>query len=265
MGFRSLNIDEIIYRIHDFFFQPLWHVISLQWIFNSKSAQLLEQTNQLGVAVQSSFFDKYFSSGLFRIFSSRPSVNNNSVEELLNPTDGRGTLEFILDIFFGRNDKESVIDLLFSTAFGWIVIIAIVSFLVHLFFKQKMNFLSEKEKIIYDIAHVSEEKKVSNDKASRWQEILDKVNSTEETSWKIAIMDAEILLEEVLIEQGYNGAGVAERLKQVGPEFKDVIQYAWEGHKVRNSVAHDAAFRLSQKEARRAVSVYERFFSAFYR
>jgi len=244
--------------------EPIWNFVTLKWIFNSDSAKLYEEANELGVAESSGFFDQFFSSGFFRILNSRPSSKKDSVEELVNPSEDRGVLEFLFDLFFGRNDKEGIFELLFTTAFGWLLLAGMCAAAVYFYFKMKGNFLTEREKVIYDIAHVKEEKKVASDKAVRWQAILDKVNSDSDTSWKIAIMDADILLDEVLQEQGYTGAGVGERLKQVGPEFKDSVQYAWEGHKVRNQVAHDAQYVLSQRDARQAISMYERFFSAFY-
>ena len=264
MVFKSLNIDELIFRVHTYFFEPIWNIITLKWIFNSQSAKLYEEANQLGVAESSGFFDKFFGSGFFRIFNSRPSTRKDSVEELVNPSEDRGFFESVFDLFFGRSDKEGIFELLFTTAFGWLVLLGLLAAGIYFFLKTKSSFLSEKEKIIYDIAHTKEEKKVADNKATRWQSILDKVNSDLEPNWKIAVMDADILLDEVLQEQGYVGSGVGERLKQVGPEFKDSISYAWEAHKVRNQVAHDAQFALSQREARKTISMYERFFSAFY-
>jgi len=244
--------------------EPVWNFITLKWIFNSESAKLYEEANKLGVAESSGFFDQFFGSSLFRILNSKPSSKKDSIEEYLNPTEDRGFFETLIDIIFGRNDKEGILELLFTTIFGWFFLLAIASILVYLYFKTKKKFLSEKEKIIYDIAHVKEEKEVANDKAARWQKILNNVNSDQENSWKIALMDADILLEDVLTEQGFDGKGVADKLKQVGPEFKDSIGYAWEGHKVRNNVAHQADYVLSEREARQAISMYERFFSAFY-
>ncbi len=264
MGFKSLNIDEIIFRLHSYIMEPIWNFITLKWIFNSESAKLYEEANKLGIAESSGFFDRFFGSSLFRIFNSAPSAKKDSVEELLLPTQERGVGRIILDTIFGRNDKEGVLELIFTTIFGWFLLLLFISMFVYFYFKAKRNFLSEKEKIIYDIAHVQEETQVANDKATRWQNILDNVNSGQENDWKIAIMDAEILLEEVLDEQGYEGTSVAERLKQVGPEFKDSVGYAWEAHKVRNKVAHQAEYVLSEREARQTISMYERFFSSFY-
>lgn len=264
MEFRSLNLDEIMYRIHSYLIEPIWNLITFKWIFNSESAKLYNEANQLGIAESSGFFDRWFGSGFFRVFNSTPSSRPNSVEELVNPSDKRGWGEILIDTIFGRNDKEGILELLFTTFFGWFLILAILSAIIYYYFNMKKKFLSEKEKIIYDIAHTKEEKPITNDKATRWQKILDAVNSDQENNWKIALMDADILLEEVLTEQGYGGSGVGEKLKQVSPEQKEYVQYAWEGHKVRNSIAHQADYVLSQREARQAISMYERFFSSLY-
>ncbi len=264
MEFRSLNLDEIMYRIHLYIIEPIWNFITLKWVFNSDSAKLYEEANKLGVTESAGFFDRFFGSGIFRVFNSAPSNKKDSVEELLNPSEERGIFETIIDVLFGRNDKEGVLELLFTTVFGWFFLVGLMAFLIYMYFKFKKKFLSQKEKIIYDIAHVKEETNVANDKAARWQKILDNVNSDQENNWKIALMDADILLEEVLAEKGYNGSGVGERLKQVGPEYKDSVGYAWEGHKVRNNVAHQADYELGPREAKQAISMYERFFTSLY-
>jgi len=266
--FRSLNLDEIIYRIHLYVLDPIWGFVTFRWIRESGSAQLYENQGQLGVPQDTGFFDSFFSSGFFRIFNSRPSRTPDSVEELLNPSSQRGVFETIVDILFGRDDKESIIELLFTTPFGLIMIAAIASFLAWFYIKQRINFLSKKEGIMYDIAHTTDtgvsEPQPANDKAVRWRAITKKIESDSEDMWKIAVMDADILLGEVLLEKSFDGDTISERLKSAAPLYKDVIQFGWDGHKVRNEVAHEANKSLSKREAQIAISSYEKFFQALY-
>lgn len=269
--FRSLNIDEIMYRIHLYFLDPIWGFITFRWVRESGSAKLYENQGDLGIPQDAGFFDSFFSSGLFRIFNSRPSNTPNSVEELINPSADRGVFESLMNILFGRSDKESVIELLFTTPFGLLAIAALLSFLAYMFAKQRMGFLSKKENIMYDIAHASDlhvsstqTNQSSNNKADRWRAITKKLESESEDMWKIAIMDADILLGEVLDEQGFDGSTIAEKLQSAATLHKDIIQYVWDAHKVRNAVAHEAAMALTNREAQLAISNYERFFQALY-
>jgi hypothetical protein len=100
--------------------------------------------------------------------------------------------------------------------------------------------------------------------AARWQIITDHLESSREAEWKLAILEADNLLEELVRQIGYEGDTLGERLKMADPrEFKS-IEGAWEAHKIRNRIAHDGVnFQLSEQEARRVIGLYERVFREF--
>jgi hypothetical protein len=96
---------------------------------------------------------------------------------------------------------------------------------------------------------------------SRWMHIRALIESTQESDWRQAIIEADIMLEEVLNQAGYMGATVGDRLKSA--QFPS-IQDAWEAHKVRNEIAHQgSAFHLDDNLAYRTVQRYERVFKEF--
>jgi hypothetical protein len=95
----------------------------------------------------------------------------------------------------------------------------------------------------------------------RWVHIRSLMDSNNPNDWRQAIIEADILLEDILTRQGYDGAGVGEKLKQVEASDMDTLQDAWEAHKVRNQIAHEgSAFVLSETLARRTISRYETVF-----
>jgi hypothetical protein len=95
----------------------------------------------------------------------------------------------------------------------------------------------------------------------RWRHIQDLLEGATVSQWREAIIEADIMLDEVLRKEGYAGDTVADKLK--GAHFHSV-QDAWEGHKVRNRIAHDgSAFDLSQSLAQRTVAYYESVFKEF--
>lgn len=97
----------------------------------------------------------------------------------------------------------------------------------------------------------------------RWQRIESLINGATASEWREAIIEADIMLDDMLMRQGYVGDGVGEKLKSVEPaEFK-TLQDAWEAHKVRNQIAHEAAFDLSEVLARRTIARYENVFREF--
>ncbi|HUX80831.1 MAG TPA: hypothetical protein VMV38_00725, partial [Candidatus Paceibacterota bacterium] len=98
----------------------------------------------------------------------------------------------------------------------------------------------------------------------RWTHIKTLANSTNPNDWRTAIIEADIMLEDMLTRQGYPGEGVGEKLKAVEQSDFNTIQDAWEAHKVRNQIAHEgSSFDLSDTLARRTISRYESVFREF--
>jgi hypothetical protein len=98
----------------------------------------------------------------------------------------------------------------------------------------------------------------------RWEHIQTLLEGAGLSQWREAIIEADIMLDDVLTKQGYTGAGIGEKLKSVDEtEFK-TLQDAWEAHKVRNQIAHQGStFDLSETVAQRTIAHYEAVFREF--
>ena len=98
----------------------------------------------------------------------------------------------------------------------------------------------------------------------KWERVIAHITSENSSDWRLAILEADIILEELLAYLGYSGDTVGEMLKSADPgEFKN-IDIAWEAHKVRNAIAHQGAeFEIPQREARRVVGLFETVFREF--
>ena len=95
----------------------------------------------------------------------------------------------------------------------------------------------------------------------RWVHIMSLMESQNPSDWRQAIIEADILLDDILTRQGYDGKSVGDKLKQVESSDMDTLQDAWEAHKVRNQIAHDGStFDLSETLARRTIARYETVF-----
>ena len=98
----------------------------------------------------------------------------------------------------------------------------------------------------------------------RWGRVLEQARGGSEHGWRLAILEADIMLSELLDMQGYKGETMADKMKQVDRANFNSIDAAWEAHKVRNRIAHDgSAHTLSQREVRRVIGLYERVFKEF--
>ncbi|MEK9132073.1 MAG: hypothetical protein AAB447_04175 [Patescibacteria group bacterium] len=113
---------------------------------------------------------------------------------------------------------------------------------------------------------VREASKVRTDapKNQKWEKVLEHINSDNPNDWKAAIVEADIMLDELLTVLNYHGDSIGDKLKAVEPSDFDTLQSAWEAHKVRNQIAHEGSeFLLTEREAKRTISFYKAVFEEF--
>jgi hypothetical protein len=98
----------------------------------------------------------------------------------------------------------------------------------------------------------------------RWKRILDKASSQSESDWRLAIIEADVILDEMMGKMGYHGKDLGEKLKSVEKSDFETIELAWEAHKIRNRIAHmGGEYPLSERETRRVISLYKQVFEEF--
>lgn len=92
---------------------------------------------------------------------------------------------------------------------------------------------------------------------SKWEEIINHANSTREAEWKLSIIEADNLVDDILKSAGYPGDTMGERLMSIEKGQLLSLDGLWEAHKIRNKLAHDVSYFLRYAEARRAITLYE--------
>ena len=96
---------------------------------------------------------------------------------------------------------------------------------------------------------------------SRWQYIMQLIKSGQESDWRQAIIESDIMLDELLTRLGYLGDSVGEKLRAVNPEHFQTLNNAWDAHRVRNEIAHQGStYDLSEQLAQRTIANYEAVF-----
>lgn len=98
----------------------------------------------------------------------------------------------------------------------------------------------------------------------RWSEIQKHLDSGTPNDWKLAIIESDIILGEILHEAGYAGLTIGDQLKSASASNFATLQDAWDAHRIRNRIAHEGAdFVLTQLSAKEAVIKYKRVFKEF--
>lgn len=110
-----------------------------------------------------------------------------------------------------------------------------------------------------------DESKTYLPKNKKWERVLVHMASNNPSDWKLAILEADIMLEELLDASGYKGETMSDKLKSVEKSDFETIEAAWEAHKIRNTIAHEGSdFTLTRQEADRVINLFRIVFEEFH-
>jgi hypothetical protein len=175
-----------------------------------------------------------------------------------------GIFEYLLEGILGIGITLGSIGDFLSTAWE---IFSLISFLVSLLFiigiiyaylriNEYAGLINERIELAEIAWKEAHGPKTDND---RWSEVLRHVGSDRPNDWKLAIIEADIMLGEGLKERGYAGISIGDQLKGLAPSQFTSLQDAWDAHRIRNRIAHEGSdFVLTQNAAREAIVKYER-------
>ncbi|MBX9907053.1 hypothetical protein K2X96_04135 [Patescibacteria group bacterium] len=114
---------------------------------------------------------------------------------------------------------------------------------------------------LHELEHHFEEHHHSS-KNERWEQASHHIESDNPNDWRLAIIEADIMLEEALDALGYAGITIGDKLKQASPQFFTTLDDAWKAHRVRNEIAHRGSdFVLTKRLAKETIEQYRRVFT----
>lgn len=87
--------------------------------------------------------------------------------------------------------------------------------------------------------------------AAMWTEI-EKMSEHGLMGAKLAVVEADKLLDTILRKMHFPGETMGERLKTAAYKYPN-ISHVWGAHKLRNQLVHDATFEISARQAKSAV------------
>jgi len=129
--------------------------------------------------------------------------------------------------------------------------------------KKEDEYLGEKIKEFAEKQKAKEEKikSAGSPKNPRWLAVTEYMNSESQNDWKLAILEADSILESLVDDLGFKGDTFGEKLKSVDKDKFKNLSSAWEAHNVRNRIAHEGTeFEISKLEAKRITTIYEQIF-----
>ncbi len=202
-------------------------------------------------------------------------MNSSNYEVPIIPWDN--IIWWLYNIFVNRGeavDKQEVVTRFlnfyetFSFASSFVSFILIIGIGYCLFRIYQIRTIENKkvQQVTHDYHHKNEEVFGKDSPGfHKWQQVQSHVNSNTPSEWRLAILEADIMLDELVFHQFDDlGDTLGERLKRVDRSDFQTIDKAWEAHRIRNSIAHEgSSFEISEREMRHVIRLYEDVFNEF--
>ncbi len=128
-----------------------------------------------------------------------------------------------------------------------LILVAVVAVVLFILFKKLLAKFSAVEGI--DKQFYKEE----------WNKIEELASYGKEMNLKLAIIEADKLLDSVLKKMYFPGKTMAERLKSASFKYSGVRRVFW-AHKVRNHIVHDVHYVIKHGEARKVLGLFRKAF-----
>lgn len=93
----------------------------------------------------------------------------------------------------------------------------------------------------------------------KWEKIKNRLSLEQESQYKLAIIEADQIVDKIVSSMGLKGKDMIERLEssQMGKiEYSEELKKA---HQFRNKIIHDESAKVSKETAKEIVGIYEEF------
>lgn len=97
----------------------------------------------------------------------------------------------------------------------------------------------------------------------RWKKIESSVSGGNENRYKVAILEADVLVDEVLALAKIPGTNIAERLaSSTAYQVENKERLLW-AHDIRNRIIRDESFSIDKELAEKTIATYRDFLSSW--
>ncbi|MFH0791748.1 MAG: hypothetical protein V1905_00845 [bacterium] len=96
-----------------------------------------------------------------------------------------------------------------------------------------------------------------------WLKVTSRLNTNIESEYKLALIEADDILDKALKTQGFQGETVGDRLKEITSDIIINVDGIKEAHKVRNNIIHDPDYHLTYDTTRKSLDAYENTLKGF--
>ena len=91
-----------------------------------------------------------------------------------------------------------------------------------------------------------------------WSKILKKIKTGKEFEYKLAVIEADSMVDEMLKKSGYSGKDLKEKLQQAGLMAFINKEELLDAHKIRLELVSNPDYQLDLGQAKKILDVYEK-------
>ncbi|MDO8474428.1 MAG: hypothetical protein Q7S62_02695 [bacterium] len=95
---------------------------------------------------------------------------------------------------------------------------------------------------------------------NQWKNVLRRLETPSEEEYKLAVLEADGMLDQSLKRMGFAGDTLADRLQKVSVGIISNLSEVRQANAIRNNIVHDPNYKITLSEARRIIEVYETAF-----
>jgi hypothetical protein len=164
---------------------------------------------------------------------------------------------------FGRDIMNII---LFPGSWKWYLPLKIVFFVFTLgliiaivYFLLKTNWL--KMAVLQDFVEFFTFRPFGVKKIERdWNKTVARLNLGLESEYKLALIEADSMMDDILKRMGFTGETLGERLNKLTSATISNIEDIKKCHQTRNNIVHDPNYKLSLDVAKQTLASYEKAF-----
>jgi len=101
--------------------------------------------------------------------------------------------------------------------------------------------------------------KGKSDIRKKWDKVRQRLESGAAKEYKLAIIEADEIIGDLIRRMNYPGENFGERLSNIPSGQVETISELQAAHEIRNKIIMDESFALSKEEAENTIKLYEEF------
>ncbi len=98
---------------------------------------------------------------------------------------------------------------------------------------------------------------------TKWMKIKEKLQGQNEAEYKLAIIEADDLIGDLISRMGFKGENMAEKIDNIPAGQLDNVEDLQAAHQIRNRIIHEENMQFSREEAQKTLELYEKFLDYF--